>query len=143
MDFTASYRAHLWPTAPGRITQSWYGATPERSRGGWNFQYTYGVQGRTYTSDHISASGINLFRGYTGIDLSEGPRRYPGGSVVEVFYNPRNPQASALTTVPPDPTLLLKVLVPHLLCLALYRAVKPSRRQGPQKPRRSQPGPRL
>ncbi|MCC5830510.1 MAG: DUF3592 domain-containing protein [Phycisphaeraceae bacterium] len=90
-----------WPGTVGQILDSYHdthrahrgldgGITIQTSR----IQYSYRVDGVTYTSDVVALGG--------NYDTSEGTparerlERYPVGAQVEVYYNPQNPEEACL-----------------------------------------------
>ncbi len=89
--------ALTWQTTTGRVIKS----RVEVSSGGESTSvtprvvYAYDVNGRAYQSDQIRAgdkimSVTSSANAYATID------RYPEGAIVTVYYNPHNPQESAL-----------------------------------------------
>lgn len=58
-------------------------------------QYAYDVNGRTYQSSQIRA-GDSVMRITGSQDAYATVDRYPTGAIVPIYYNPDNPQESAL-----------------------------------------------
>jgi hypothetical protein len=100
-----SLRSRSWPTAPGVITESRVDSSRNRD-GQWShtarIRYRYTVDGKTYNGDTISyAKG--LFDG-ASVQVS----RYPQGSAVGVYYDPKDPASAVLDPgAGPTPALAL------------------------------------
>lgn len=104
-----SLRSRSWPTAPGVITESRVESSRKRE-GQWShvarIRYRYAVNGKTYDGDTISyAKG--LFDG-ASVQVS----RYPQGSAVGVYYDPKDPASAVLDPgAGPTPGLALLAAV--------------------------------
>lgn len=83
-----------WPTAPGVVTRSRYDAGDTVRPRGLLLEYDFTVSGQPYrgTRVHFGHSGpfVVLNEAYVVQD------RYPEGSAVTVYYNPRDPYNSVL-----------------------------------------------
>jgi hypothetical protein len=86
-----------WQTTTGRVLKS----RVEVSSGGDStsvsprVHYAYDVNGRAYQSDQIQA-GDKIMAIGTSQNAYATVDRYPEGAIVTVYYNPLNPQESAL-----------------------------------------------
>jgi hypothetical protein len=89
--------ALTWQTTTGRVMKS----RVEVSSGGEStsvsarVHYAYDVNGRAYQSDQIRAGDKIMTISSSG-DAYATIDRYPEGAIVTVYYNPQNPQESAL-----------------------------------------------
>jgi len=85
-----------WQTTTGRVLKSRVEVSGgETTSVTARVHYAYDVNGRAYQSDQIQAGDKIMAIGssanaYATID------RYPEGAIVTVYYNPANPQESAL-----------------------------------------------
>jgi hypothetical protein len=85
-----------WPSTTGQVLKS-----RAEVRGGRRARvypyvlYEYEVNGQSYQSDFVRASD-KLWRGYTSRDAYDTVDRYPVGTMVTVYYDPADPQQSAL-----------------------------------------------
>jgi hypothetical protein len=88
--------SQTWPTTTGKVLKS-----RAEVRGGRRARvypyivYEYAVNGQSYESDHVRAND-KLWRGYSSRDAYDTVDRYPAGATVTVYYNPADPQQSAL-----------------------------------------------
>ena len=88
--------AQAWRTTTGRVVLS-----RVEVHGGETtsvvpvVQYAYDVNGRTYQSSQIRA-GDSIMRISTSENAYATVDRYPTGAIVQIYYNPDNPQDSAL-----------------------------------------------
>ena len=88
--------AQQWRTTTGQITQS-----RVEVHGGENtsvvpaITYAYEVHGRTYQSSQIKA-GDSVWRVTSGNTAYTTVDKYPIGAIVQIYYNPDNPQEAAL-----------------------------------------------
>lgn len=121
-----------WPSTDGVVVTNF--ATTYKHRnpktGFWEdrvsrvFEYTYDVDGRTYTGDELGY-GEGGF-----VDMDE---RYPVGSKVEVFYDPSDPSQAALIvgySISPTPFYAMSIGM-LVLCLPFaygsYRMARATR----------------
>ncbi len=86
--------AQAWRTTTGRVLKSRVEVSGGENTSVHPFvSYAYDVNGRTYQSSQIRP-GDSVMRvtkdAYATID------RYPEGAIVQVYYNPDNPQEAAL-----------------------------------------------
>jgi hypothetical protein len=101
--FPAALRSTSWPSVQGSVEDS--KARTDKvnpGKGGWtyfhDFRYSYTVNGVTYTNDTISLVPVH--------DSTQAEaRKYPKGKSVIVYYDPSNPERSAL-----EPGLTTNVL---------------------------------
>ncbi|HEV2866992.1 MAG TPA: DUF3592 domain-containing protein [Allosphingosinicella sp.] len=91
--------ARSWPSTPALIVGSWVdvqrgGGRNHSTRYTPKLNYTYSVGGRSYTNHYIWLTTTKSFssRNRAATFL----RDYPRGATVPVFYNPADPQRSAL-----------------------------------------------
>jgi hypothetical protein len=89
-----------WPRAPGRVTASWIGNTTKPGGGDFptvayepQVSYSYEVAGTTYHGVRISFADPVDANKKRVADLVA---RYPAGAVVQVAYDPANPNESVL-----------------------------------------------
>ncbi len=86
-----------WPMVLGQVVSSMI-TSSSSSEGGTTYspdiRYAYDVGGRAYHSNRVA------FGGFTSTsnprDAQKHTDRYPAGSVVQVYYNPNNPQDATL-----------------------------------------------
>jgi len=101
-----SLRSRSWPTVTGAVTESYVSRSRRSGSSQWSetlhFRYRYQVNGKTYDGDTISyAKG--LFDG-----ASTQVSRYPQGSPVSVYYDPKDPASAVLDPgTGPTPALAL------------------------------------
>lgn len=78
-----------WPTVPGKISSSWAVLDGE------TLPYRYEVHGQSYVGRHVSwsAGGRSGAGDPTPQELAE---KYPPGSDVTVYYDPRRPATAVL-----------------------------------------------
>lgn len=76
-----------WPTANATVVYSVYSD-------GYDVRYTYKVNGRTFRGNHVGFGEKKLT--FDSDDQRQVVRRYPKGKVVEVYYDPGNPEVSVL-----------------------------------------------
>jgi len=94
---TVRQAALAWQTTTGRVIKS----RVEVSSGGESttvsprVHYAYDVNGQTYQSDQIQA-GDKIMSVRSSQNAYATVDRYPEGAIVTVYYNPLNPQESAL-----------------------------------------------
>lgn len=88
----AANAAKDWPSVPGKITTS--RVSYERIDGDTNetpfVVYVYEVDGKTYEAGSISPGILTLSNAEKVV------ARYPVGSAVTVYYNPKNPSQAVL-----------------------------------------------
>lgn len=86
-----------WPMVLGQVVSSRV-TSSSSSEGGTTYEpdirYAYDVGGRAYSSNRV------VFGGFSGTgnprDAQKHTTRYPAGAVVQVYYNPANPQDATL-----------------------------------------------
>ena len=100
-DVVNSKLSKEWPTTDGVITRSEPLHMVTNKKGDplyplVSMQYTYSVDGQSYSSSRIffvkNMLGLNVFGNYTQNILS----KYPAGKTVKVTYQPSDPQNAAL-----------------------------------------------
>ena len=105
--------ARGWPSVEGRITSGYVatqrGSGRNRTRYFPRIEYSYSVEGRTYSNHYIWLTSSGSF------SREDGARRvlrtYPVGSIVPVFYAPADPQRSALKVEGESGALAILVVV--------------------------------
>lgn len=85
-----------WPTTTGKVLKSRAAVRGGRRARVYPYVlYEYEVKGQSYQSDYVRASD-KLWRGYRSHDAYDIVDRYAVEATVTVYYNPANPQQSAL-----------------------------------------------
>jgi hypothetical protein len=93
-----------WPSAPGSITISQVRESVSTDEDGGtsisyypHVEYTYTVDGQTYTSKQVAFGGVKGFNdtARAQTDLA----KYPVGARVQVYYNPQKPGEAVLERV--------------------------------------------
>jgi hypothetical protein len=85
-----------WQTTTGRVIKSRVEVSGgETTTVSARVHYAYDVGGRTYQSDQIRA-GDKIMAVNSSGDAYSTVDRYPEGAIVTIYYNPLNPQESAL-----------------------------------------------
>jgi hypothetical protein len=88
--------ALAWRTTTGRVLKSRVEVTGgETASVHPMVLYAYDVDGRTYQSSQLRA-GDSIMRISSSQDAYATVDRYPEGAIVQIFYNPANPQEAAL-----------------------------------------------
>ncbi|MGQ0590788.1 MAG: DUF3592 domain-containing protein [Sphingosinicella sp.] len=105
--------ARDWPSVEGRITSGYVatqrGSGRTRTRYFPRIEYSYSVEGRTYSNHYI---WLTSSRGFSTEDgARQVLRTYPVGSIVPVFYAPADPQRSALEVEGETGALTILVVV--------------------------------
>jgi hypothetical protein len=85
-----------WRTTTGRVIKSRVEVTGgETASVSPKVTFAYDVNGRAYQSSQIKA-GDTIMRVSTSENAYETVDRYPEGAIVQVYYNPANPEEAAL-----------------------------------------------
>lgn len=125
-----------WPSAQARIqTQNIYEMPPTKIRptdGRWaaTWSYQFNLNDKTYVSHSKSAIFAYVLSFKKSESLArQDLQRHPIGSVVEVYYNPKNPEETTMEKPQPDPSewmlsLFLGSFLMFLSMLATYLAQK-------------------
>lgn len=88
--------AQTWRTTTGRVLKSRVEVSGgETTSVTARVLYAYDVNGRAYQSDQIRA-GDKFMRVTSSGDAYQTIDRYPEGAIVQIYYNPANPQEAAL-----------------------------------------------
>jgi hypothetical protein len=95
--------SYSWPSVKGKVKESFLtnrGVSGNR-RIDTHVLFEYRVGRKKYESDNIRFGGPDIFGGNMTItdplrDLHQVIERYPEGSEVEVFYNPKRPRECCL-----------------------------------------------
>jgi hypothetical protein len=84
-----------WPSVPGKVTTSRvsYKSSSDKTDATPFITYVYDVDGKTYKEGGISPGVLTLS---DKMDAEKVVARYPRGSVVTVYYNPKNPSQAVL-----------------------------------------------
>lgn len=134
LKYCEARRTEAWPHVAGRIIESkivrgvfnssWYTREEER----YSVRYAYTVNGSPLQSETVSVVGFDRPANIVW--------KYPAGSAVEVFYDPKNPKSSVLEQggVPHlwDLIVGLPVLLTGLAFFSLVEMIRliSARRQG-------------
>lgn len=95
-----AYESESWPTAEGRITQSYIESHTKREDGKTKYYYTpivaytFKVGSVSYTGDRVSFGGTVSYGLY--FQAEQYLDDYPVGAVVIVHYDPANPEKCCL-----------------------------------------------
>jgi hypothetical protein len=109
-------RVKRWPTVPGRVLHSGAESRRVRSQSGYTTMYypqvvyEYSVNGQRYHGTRVSA-GTEVGRGRGRNVQAQTQKKYPAGAVVQVYYNPTNPQETALEAKSPNVIVLVFVVL--------------------------------
>jgi hypothetical protein len=109
-------RIKNWPTVPGRVLHSGAESRRVSVEGGYTTMfypqivYEYSVNGQRYHGTRISA-GTEVGRGNGGYVQAQTQKKYPVGTVVQVYYDPTNPQETALEAKSPNVIVLVFVVL--------------------------------
>ena len=88
--------ARNWASTTGKITKSRVEVTGgERATISPHIVFEYNVYGRDYSGSQIKAGDVH-WASYTSRAAYDVVDKYPVGSEVTVFYDPENPEQSAL-----------------------------------------------
>jgi hypothetical protein len=90
--FWSSYTSKNWPATQGKITESRFIDHGRRRDGELRIRYDYSVQSRNLTGNRLLAGNLT----YTDKNEKEKANYYKRGMVVPVYYDPANPESSAL-----------------------------------------------
>ena len=120
------FASRSWDSTEATIRESRYIDHGRRRDGEVRLRYSYTVNGRSY-------EGGNLLPGtlaYTDADEEEKVRQYRPGMTVPVYYDPQNPESSALEVgvMTRFPIIALAIGLPFVIA-ALYIAVNTLRRK--------------
>jgi hypothetical protein len=112
-EIVASEVEKVKPTETGMIINKYRAAV----------QYTYTVKDVTYTSEVVSFGELAFLIFNRGLRSRKGAKqlvaKYPVGSVVQVYYEPGNPNRSLLEPGVSDPNLILTMLIFGIVGLLL------------------------
>jgi len=114
-----SQKSTNWPVVEGTITNNEY-VEHKRQTGSVKITYSYNFKGKEYSNDRLSFSE-------TSHVLSVVQRirdKYPIGSKVKVFYNPGNPEESALEPGASGSSYAFVVLIGVGALIAFFFAFK-------------------
>ena len=118
-DVPLAWQSRSWPRVAGVVKSAYQDDSIESAK----ISYEFRLDGRIYTGDRVrSYTGSGFVVGYAQADL----RKYPVGSKVTVYYNPRDPSNCRL-----EPGLSLTYLLAALaglvyaalLCVVVLRAL--------------------
>ncbi len=86
-----------WPMVLGRVTGARVEANPSDDGGPTyspTIRYAYDVGGRMYTNARLAFGGVT--NDSNPAVAQRAVARYPAGAIVQVYYNPANPQDAVL-----------------------------------------------
>ena len=113
--------ARGWPSAPGRIVESWVAAQGSGRSAhtfGPRVRYEYRVGGRTYRNASIYLTAFQDYDDEAG--AREFLRPYAVGAAVPVYYNPANPQDSALLIESQGGPMIFLILIGLMVAAGGY-----------------------
>lgn len=116
MRYNTAQASTEWPTVTGTVTSSRVQTTSRDGRNEYmpRVQYSYGVEGRSFTGTRITASDEYQKNRGSAEDILV---RYPSGASVAVFYDPQDPANSVLAQGMPGNVKVM--LGAGVACLAL------------------------
>jgi hypothetical protein len=128
--FISAWNARNWPVAKGTILDSSLEEKWDSEEGTSlipHLHYEYHVGGQRYVSSQITLAQQSLFKNKWSVDVIQ---RFPGGSSVDVYYDPSSPCEAAIFVGVTPVSYGQPIMGLFMLIAALVMYVRQRKREG-------------